>query len=332
MPDRPPGGPVEMIDDGGNSAPLPSGMQTAGYCHDRAFGTESAIGTAGVGERNVAIAERLEIEPLSPVIGASVRGIDLRRPAEAHRARELRDAFARHAVLCLPGQKITPQHQIAFAALFGPVDSHYRSQATAYDRQQPQRGVMLVSNIRKNGEPIGVLPDGEMHFHSDGMHRDRPYRATTLYAIKVPSRGGETKFANMTAAYAALPDDVKRRLEGRDAHHVFNYNETTRDKMRQDDPATSTHPVVRVHPDTGRPALYVSRLMTRDIIGLERAESDELLDFLFDHCEKPEFVYAHRWVPDDLVIWDNRCVNHARADFPPEQTRLLRRYTVSEDG
>ena len=188
-----------------------------------------------------------------------------------------------YEVITLPGEKITPQDQIAFASLFGPVDANYRSQASAYDRQQPQRGVMLVSNIRKNGEPIGVLPDGEMHFHSDGMHRDRPYRATTLYAIKVPSRGGETRFAAMTSAYEALPDDIKRRLEGRMAHHVFNYNETTRDKMRQDDPATSTHPVVRTHPDTGRRSLYVSRLMTRDIVGMERSESDELLALLFDH-------------------------------------------------
>jgi len=276
------------------------------------------------------IAQTLEIAPLHPLIGARVTGIDLHRPIAAGQARELRAAFARYAVLCLPGQKITPQDQIAFASLFGPVDANYRSQASAYDRQQPQRGVMLVSNIRKNGEPIGVLPDGEMHFHSDGMHRDRPYRATTLYAIKVPSQGGETRFAAMTAAYEALPDDIKRRLDGRMAHHVFNYNETTRDKMRQDDPATSTHPVVRIHPDTGRKSLYVSRLMTRDIIGLDRSESDKLLAFLFDHSERPEFVYDHPWQPDDLVIWDNRCVNHARADFPPEQTRLLRRYTVSE--
>jgi taurine dioxygenase len=133
----------------------------------------------------------------------------------------------------------------------------------------------------------------------------------------------------MEAAYEALPDDIKHRLDDRKAHHVFNYNETTRDKMRQDDPATSTHDVVKVHPDTGRRSLYVSRLMTRDIIGLERPESDELLAFLFDHCEKPEFVHTHRWAPGDLVIWDNRCVNHARSDFPPEETRLLRRYTIT---
>lgn len=275
------------------------------------------------------ITQTLDIEPLSPVIGARVTGIDLHRPTGPDVARELREAFARFAVLCLPDQKITPRDQIAFAALFGPVDADYRPQDTDYNSRQPRRGVMLVSNIRKNGEPIGVLPDGEMHFHSDGAHRDQPYRATTLYAIKIPSRGGDTRFAAMAAAYEALPDDIKHRLADRKAHHVFNYNETSRDKMRQDDPATSTHPVIRVHPDTGRRSLYVSRLMTRDIIGLERAESDELLDFLFDHCEKPEFVYAHRWTPGDLVIWDNRCVNHARSDFPPEETRLLRRYTVT---
>ena len=99
--------------------------------------------------------------------------------------------------------------------------------------------------------------------------------------------------------------------------------------MRDDAPAV-IHPLVRVHPDTGRRSLYLSRLMTRDIVGMDPTESDELLAFLFDHCEAPEFVHAHRWTPGDLVIWDNRCVNHARTDFPAEEPRLLRRYTVSE--
>jgi len=274
------------------------------------------------------IAETLDMELLSPSVGARITGVDLRPPMAPEVAQALREAFACHAVLCLSGQKVTAQQQIVFASLFGHVDA---VNPTGKDPGvvRSKRGVMLVSNIRKDGAFIGVLPEGEMHFHSDGAHRSKPYRATTLYAIKVPSIGGETKFAAMAAAYEALPAEMQQQLSGMQARHVFNYNKTTREEMR-DDAAAVVHPLVRVHPDTGRRALYVSRLMTRDIVGLERAESDELLDFLFEHCENPKFVYAHRWAPDDLVIWDNRCVNHARADFPAHETRLLRRYTVSE--
>jgi taurine dioxygenase len=278
----------------------------------------------------VAATKTLSVEPLSPAVGARITGIDLHRPVDETDARALRDAFARFAVLCLPGQSITAQDQAAFAALFGRVDADTSRRADDPGQSRSRRGVMLVSNIRKDGKPIGVLPEGEMHFHSDGAHRARPYRATTLYAIKVPSRGGDTLFATMAAAYEALSPDLQRRLDGLEARHVFNYNRTTREEMRADATDVAVHPLVRVHPDTGRRSLYLSRLMTRDIVGMDRAESDALLEQLFDHCERPEFVYAHRWIPGDLVIWDNRCVNHARTDFPADEARLLRRYTVSE--
>lgn len=277
----------------------------------------------------MAVTQRLEIEPFGPALGARVTGIDLHHPIDADRAQELRKAFVDHAVLCLPGQKITPQDQVRFAALFGRVDDGQRRAADPNSKQS-QRGVMLVSNIRKDGVPIGVLPDGEMQFHSDGAHRARPYRATTLYAIKIPDTGGETRFASMAAAYEALPLEMQTRLAGLKARHVFNYNKTTREEIPDDAPALAVHPLVRVHPDSGRKSLYLSRLMTREIVGLGKADSAELLEFLIGHCERPEFIHAHRWTPGDMVIWDNRCVNHARTDFPPGQDRLLRRYTVSE--
>jgi len=278
----------------------------------------------------VATTRMLSVEPLSPAVGARITGIDLHRRVEETDARALRDAFARFAVLCLPGQSVTAQDQAAFAALFGRVDADGARRADDPGQSRSRRGVMLVSNIRKDGKPIGVLPEGEMDFHSDGAHRAQPYRATTLYAIKVPSRGGDTLFAGLAAAWEALGPDLQRRLDGLEARHVFNYNRTTRAEMRADATDVAVHPLVRVHPDTGRRSLYLSRLMTRDIVGMERAESDALLEQLFDHCERPEFVYAHRWTPGDLVIWDNRCVNHARTDFPADEARLLRRYTVSE--
>jgi taurine dioxygenase len=274
-------------------------------------------------------AELIEIKKSTPALGARVTGIDLHRPIDPGTAQILRDAFAEHAVLCLPDQKITPTDHAAFARLFGRVDADAKRLQDNPDEVRSKRGVMLVSNIRKDGVPIGVLPEGEMQFHSDGAHREKPYRATTLFAIKVPSRGGNTLFASLAAAFESLPTEMQQRLAGLSANHVFNYNKTTREEIRGDAPVVA-HPLVRQHPDTGRRSLYLSRLMTRDIVGMSRPESDELLEFLFDHCEQPEIVYSHQWAPGDLVIWDNRSVNHARTDFPPEEPRLLRRYTVSE--
>jgi taurine dioxygenase len=153
-----------------------------------------------------------------------------------------------------------------------------------------------------------------------------------LFAIKIPSRGGETLFANLQAAYDALPEAIKLRIAGLKTRVVYRYDATSREGTDEDDPnmASAVHDLVKIHPGSGRKSLYLSRLMTRNVVGMPRAESDALLDELFAHAEKPEFVYAHRWTPGDLLIWDNRAVNHARADFPADEVRLLRRYTVSE--
>jgi len=274
----------------------------------------------------------MEIEPLSPVVGAAIRGIDWRAPVDARTEDAVRAAFTRHSILCFPGQKLTPEHQLRFANVFGKGDGAFRKPPSEDRDGAKQRGVMLVTNIRKDGKPVGFLPDGEMQFHSDGAHRDIPYRATTLYAIKIPSRGGETLFANLAAAYEALTPAMQTRLEGLKTRTIYLYDAVSREETREDDPSlpSAVHPLVKTHPDSGRRSLYLSRLMTRAILGMDRKDSDALLDELFDHCERPDFVYAHRWRPEDLVIWDNRCLNHARADFPAEETRLLRRYTVSE--
>lgn len=273
-----------------------------------------------------------EFAPLSSVVGASVAGIDLRRPIGDAAARTLREAFARHSVLCVRGQRLSATEHARFVDVFGPVDTGYRVRSGHGGGEIRKRGVMLVSNIRKNGVPVGSLPDGEMQFHSDGAHRDVPYAATSLHAIKIPSRGGDTLFANLAAAWDALEDGMKARLEGLRARHVYGYDDTFRDEAAGENDANSssaTHDLVRIHPVTGRRSLYLSRLMTRYIVGMDREESDALLDRLFDHAENPRFVYAHKWAIDDVLIWDNRCLNHARTDFPPDEDRLLRRYTIS---
>ena len=275
----------------------------------------------------------LDFSPLSPVVGAGVHGLDLRQPIDDRTAERLREAFAHHAVLCVRGQQITASEHARFVTVFGPVDTGYRVRSGARSDEVRKRGVMLVSNIRRNGKPIGSLPDGEMQFHSDGAHRDVPYMATSLHAVRIPSRGGDTLFASLAAAYEALDEETRDRIAGLRVRNMYGYDDTFRDETTdENDPNSSsaTHNLVRTHPETGRKALYLNRLMTRYVIGMDRSESDALLARLFDHAERPEFVYAHKWTVGDVLIWDNRCLNHARTDFPKDEDRLLRRYTITD--
>lgn len=274
----------------------------------------------------------MTIEPLSTVVGARVTGLDLARETPEAVKQELRDAFHKYGVLCVSNQKIEPDDQIRFASIFGRADASKMGRPVRNEGKERERGIMLITNIRENGQPIGALPDGEMHFHSDGSHREVPYRATTLYAVQIPSRGGETKFANLYMAYDTLPDAMKKRIEGLKAAYIYDVYATLRDQVNEnaENLSNAVHPLVKTHPATGRKSLYLSRLMTRNIVGMDRAESDRLLEELFEHAERPEFVYAHVWSVGDLLIWDNRCLNHARNDFPADEIRLMRRVTVSE--
>ena len=154
-----------------------------------------------------------------------------------------------------------------------------------------------------------------------------------LYSVEIPSHGGETLFASGYAAYESLPDDIRGPLEGKWARHHYNYGSV----QKGDDKGTvafsdSEHPIFRTHEETGRKAIYVNRLMTEEVIGLPKDESDRLLNALFDHMEKPEFVYEHTWRVGDLLLWDNRNSSHARRDFPDGERRLMLRTTVSGDA
>jgi len=274
----------------------------------------------------------IEIEPLSDIVGAYVRGIDLSKPVDDRTADAMRDAFHKYGLLCFPGQELSADDQLRFANFFGKGDGALRQAKTVGGKRTGTRGVMYVSNVRENGKAIGVLPDGEMQFHSDGAHRDSPYRATTLYAIEIPSKGGNTLFANLYAAYDALPQSMKDKIDGLKTQFVYDYDAQERNLTDDGDSdlPRAVHDLVKIHPATGRKSLYLSRLMCRQVMDMAPAEGEALLMELFDHAEKPEFVYAHTWKVDDLVIWDNRCLNHARTDFPAEERRMLRRYTVSE--
>jgi taurine dioxygenase len=265
------------------------------------------------------------VKPLSAALGAEILGVDLTEAIDDHTFAQIRDAWHQKLVILLRGQDLSEEDQVRFAERFGPPAVIHTKQ---FVRNHP--AVMLISNIREDGKPIGALPDGEMHFHTDQCHQERPAMASMLFALEVPSTGGNTLFANGYKAYEALPNGIKRRIEGRKALNAYDYETAAMKRgtrLAQGVPSY-LHPVVRTHPAIGRKALYVNRLMTVRIEGLPAQESDELLATLFDHQERHEFIYEHVWRAGDLLMWDNRCTLHARTDFSPNERRLMRRVTI----
>jgi taurine dioxygenase len=264
------------------------------------------------------------VRQLSPALGAEILGVDLRRPIDDGLKQKFLDAWHQHLVILLRNQTLDEDTQVRFAETFGPPAKI--TSGRSFSVKHPS--VMLISNIRENGKPIGALPDGEMHFHTDQCHQEIPAKASMLYAIEIPSKGGNTLFANAYTAYATLPEVTKHRIAGRRALNAYDKDSTQRTASYDNAGSSYWHPVVRTHPATGRKALYVNRLMTREIEGLPREESDAILQELFDHQEQSTFVYEHVWRPGDILMWDNRCTLHARTDFSAGERRLLRRVTI----
>ncbi len=268
--------------------------------------------------------------PLSKHIGAEVRGIDLRQKPDDETVRAIYQAWLDHLVLIFPDQHLSQEGLVRATGFFGEMSTLSRPPKyypKGYSSLLP--GVMMVSNIRENGEPIGVLPDGEMMFHHDMIHAEMPSKATLLYSLEIPSTGGNTLFASGYAAYDTLDPAIREPLEGKKALHHYNYGTTIRGgTMGTEAFAEYVHPVFRTHDDTGKKAIYVNRLMTVKVIDMPEDDSDRLLNAVFDHAEKPEFVYEHVWRVGDLLLWDNRCSSHARTDFPSAERRLMLRTTV----
>jgi taurine dioxygenase len=281
----------------------------------------------------------ISVHTLSPFIGAEIRGVDISQALTTDDLAAIRQAWLDHCVLLFRDQSLDPNQQRAFVRNFGEVGGRKaRVEPQNYRRPGESAGpdynadAMLVSNIRENGTPIGVLPDGEMWFHHDMCYSPQPNRASFLYAIEVPSRGGDTIFASMYAAYARLPQTLKDRIEGRTVLQAFDEHQDRRIDLGARPLSQVPHcfqPIVLSHPETGRRAIYVNRLMSHRIEGMNEAESDALLEELLAYTEDPAITYQHVWRPGDLLMWDNLCSTHARTDFPREERRLMRRYTLA---
>ncbi|PPR09275.1 MAG: Alpha-ketoglutarate-dependent taurine dioxygenase [Alphaproteobacteria bacterium MarineAlpha11_Bin1] len=270
----------------------------------------------------------LDITTLSPALGAEIRGIDFMQPLDNSTLADIKSAWLEHLVLVFRCGEISEDSQIQFAGCFGStVGARSKLRADGGDRR-----LMVISNVRENGKPIGALPDGELMFHSDSVFLERPLMGAMLYAEELPSKGGNTLFASMYSAYQSLSEELKTRIDGLRAVNVFDYETQVKTgPYKRLTARHATHPVVRTHPETGRRALYVNRLMTEEILGLPPVESDELLQILFAHAENRHHVYEHIWRKNDLVLWDNRCTQHARTNFPAHERRLLRRVGIEGD-
>jgi taurine dioxygenase len=279
---------------------------------------------------NVATTERLDVVRLSPHIGAEVRHVDLRENLDPDAIAAIRQTWLDHAVILFRNQDLSQEDLLRVTSYFGEIGKLARPPEffpKGYSRLLPN--IMMISNIRENGQTIGALPDGEMMFHHDMLHAEVPHNATLLYSVEIPTHGGETLFASGYSAYDTLDPAIRAKLEGRKASHHYNYGSTQRgDNRGVAAYSESVHPVFRTHDETGRKAIYVNRLMTVGIVDMPQEESEPLLNAVFDHSEKPEFVYTHVWRKGDLLVWDNRCSMHARADFPADQRRLMLRTTI----
>lgn len=270
-------------------------------------------------------------ENLTQHTGAEILGVDLTQPVSKEDVAEIYNVFVNRTMIVFRGQELEQEDLVRATQVFGDPGEYDRPKEFHTEGQKRQHSnVMLITNIREDGKPIGALPDGEMWFHHDTIHREVPHRATLLYSVEIPTHGGETLFANLFAAYDALPQDLKSALDGRLAGHSFNYG-----SQKKGDPnavaarSQSVHPAIRTHEDNGQKAIYVDRLMTTHLVDVPEDESDEILARVFDHIEKPEFVYEHVWKKGDLIMWDNRSSIHARKDFPDNQVRLMWRTTLA---
>jgi taurine dioxygenase len=278
----------------------------------------------------------IQIRPLTHAIGAEVTGLDLGRPLDRDQWSQVYEAWLKHIVLVFPGQQLSPEQLIAFAGRFGPLDDH-ADDPTYRLPDHPQ--IYRIGNYLVDGK-MSRTKDTGRKWHSDHSYTTRPTLLSMLYCRHVPPVGGTTAFSNMYMAYDTLSDKLKAFLDGLEAVHDLSHymtpsltwkpNVRNRAALAEKYPPV-VQPVVRVHPETGRKALYVSEAQTSRFLDLTPDEGRGLLDFLFRHMVTPEFTYRHHYKVDDLVFWDNRCAQHmALADYAhdAENPRLMYRLTV----
>lgn len=280
----------------------------------------------------------LSVRPISRACGAEVSGIDLTRPLEPHAVQQLHEALAEHGILLFRNADLTPQQHIAFSRQFGPLETHVVGEFNLPEHPE----VFVVSNVMEEGKLKGAVYAGQ-YWHSDLSYMRKPSLGSLLLCREMPEIGGDTMWANMYLAYDTLSDVMKKFLSTLKAIHDYSHAYDTyfahlkerpplTPEQRAKTPAVE-QPMIRTHPASGRKALYVNPGFTKGIAEMPKEESQPILEMLFAHSTRPEFIYRHKWKVNDLIFWDNRCTMHyALADYDFSVRRHMHRTTIAGDA
>ncbi len=279
--------------------------------------------------------QRLAVRRLGSALGAEVRGIDMRAPLDDATRTELLAAWMQHLVLVFPGQRITDEEHVAFTRCLGEPEIFHQ----AIIKSKSVREIFRVSNVNEEGvllpptDPTVRQLSLAQWWHTDSSYRALPCVGALLHGVEVSRSGGETQFTNLYKVCDAMPAALKARIAGRRARHNFEHMHTLQPLKPMTEAERAAvppvwHPLVRVHPVTGRTSLYISPIYNDEVEGLPSAEARALIQELAEFAGRPEFVYSHRWETDDVVMWDNRCTLHQVTAFDPAERRVMHRTTL----
>ena len=278
----------------------------------------------------------IEIVPVGYAAGAEVRGIDARRPLGKAELKSVYDAWLKHVVLVFPGQDgLAAEQLLAFSRNFGTLDDH-KSQPPAFLHDN-HREILVVTNRMRGNKQSGTRNSGR-NWHTDLSYSMAPAKGALMLCVERPPVGGDTMFANMTIAYETLSPRMRAIVDEMEAVHdsllikgIEKRDPADIAELRKRNPPV-IHPMVRVHPETGRRSLLVGQRIS-GIVGMADHESTAILKLLNDHATSPEFVYRHRWRVGDIVMWDNRCSAHvALADFDQTKPRYMLRCSLEGEA
>ncbi len=278
----------------------------------------------------------LEIRPLAPEIGAEIRGFDMREPLPAGLFEQIHAAWLRHKVLVFPDQPVEDKALLAFGRRFGELEVFHQN--IIRSKHLPE--IFRVSNVDEDGrlmapdDPVQHQISLARRWHTDSSYRERPSVGSLLHGVEVTAEGGVTMFANMAAVLRALPDDVRRQVEGRRARHDFeNLHRLKPLKPLTDEERANMPPVwqpmVRRHPETGEASLYISPIYNDAVEGMAADRAAELIDMLEAFIDDERFIYRHRWRSHDVLLWDNRCTVHRVTPYDPAKRRIMHRTTIA---
>jgi taurine dioxygenase len=273
----------------------------------------------------------IQVRRLGQQIGAEIHGVDVKTLDDTGFA-AIYQAWLDSNVVVVPDQHLEIEDFLRYSRRFGVVLPH-PSKMTRHP-EYPEITLLGVNKFGPDGAlDMAIYRRGAEGWHTDGAYDEEPFKATQLYALAVPSRGGDTHFASMYAAYEALPEALKRRLDGRRGLFTYGGRKKATALLNEEDRDWTPvfHPIIRTHPETGRKGLYFDPGKILRIEGLEERESDEIIEELTDRMIRPEATYRHAWRKGDIVIWDNRCSYHkAAGDYPPEEDRIHWRVSIKE--